>query len=285
LMWVDVAYHAPQPRTVNAAIYQPDWPRTPPAPQAGEGRAMVSHEAATQFVQEFSPKPGLDYLGRRQALFSNCNLLDGVAKVDGFFPLQLRIGREIQLMFYNRDAPNPPPDPLLDFLGVSQITTPGNIYGWTYRSSSLPLITGGQKPIFTTDTNIVRAIASADFDPRSQVYISPEQTIAPIVANAAPVAVSWIRFTAQRVTAHVDAAAPGWVVIAQTYYHPWHAYVDGRPMHLWRANYAFQAIEMPPGSHELVLVYEDRRFSIGVSISLAALLACAVLLLLAWKPE
>jgi uncharacterized membrane protein YfhO len=99
------------------------------------------------------------------------------------------------------------------------------------------------------------------------------------------VAVSWIRFLAQRVTAHVDAAAPGWVVIAQTYYHPWRAYVDGQPVHLWRANYAFQAVEVPAGSHELALVYEDQRFSIGVVISLAALLACAALLVLARKPE
>jgi hypothetical protein len=274
LMWVDVADHAPQPQTVHPAIYKPGWPRVPPAPGAGEGRAMVSHEAVLKFAQQFSPKTGLDYLGRRQALFSNCNLLDDVAKVDGFFPLQLRIGREIQLLFYNSDAPNPPPAPLLDFLGASQITAPGDLYAWTYRTNCLPLVTGGQKPIFTTDTNIVHAIASGNFNPRAEVYISPEQTIAPAVDNGAPVEVSDIYFTAQRVTARVDAAAAGWVVIAQTYYNPWHAYVDGQPVHLWRANYAFQAVEVPAGAHGLALVYEDRRFFGGTIISLAALLVC-----------
>jgi hypothetical protein len=250
----------------------------PPAPGAGEGRAMVSHEAVLKFAQQFSPKAGLDYLGRRQALFSNCNLLDDAAKVDGFFPLQLRIGREIQLLFYNSDAPNPPPAPLLDFLGVSQITAPGDLYAWTYRTNCLPLVTGGQKPIFTTDTNIVHAIISSNFNPRDEVYISPEQTIAPSVADAAPVAVSDIRVTAQQVVAQVDAAAAGWVVIAQTYYHPWRAYVDGQPVHLWRANYAFQAVEVPAGRHWVVLAYEDRRFFDGTIISLAALLACGAAL-------
>jgi hypothetical protein len=278
LMWVDVVCHAPQPETVNPAIYRPNWPRLPPAPTAGEGRVMVTRQAAWQLVNEFSPKTDLDYMARRQALFGNCNLLDGVPKVDGFFPLQLRIGHEIQMRFYGLDAPTPAPGPLLDFLGVSQITAPDQLYQWVARPNALPLITGGQKPTFTTDSNIVQAISSADFDPRAEVYLSPEQFMAPDVIESAPVTVSNLQFTAQRVAADVDAARPGWVVIAQTYYHPWAAYVDGQPAHIWRANYAFQAVEVPAGQHVLTLVYEDRRFQAGAAISVAALLACGALL-------
>jgi len=65
------------------------------------------------------------------------------------------------------------------------------------------------------------------------------------------------------------------VVVAQAYYHPWHAYVDGEPTRLWRANYAYQALEVPPGKHQVRLVYEDHMFWGGVLLSLAALLACS----------
>jgi uncharacterized membrane protein YfhO len=64
------------------------------------------------------------------------------------------------------------------------------------------------------------------------------------------------------------------LVAAQTYHHVWHAYVDGRPVRLWRANEAFQAVVVPAGTHQVQLIYKDRRFQLGTVISLTALLAC-----------
>jgi uncharacterized membrane protein YfhO len=57
------------------------------------------------------------------------------------------------------------------------------------------------------------------------------------------------------------------VVIAQTYYPAWKAYVDGQPTKLWRANYAFQAVEVPAGTHRIELRYEDRLFYAGAMLS------------------
>jgi uncharacterized membrane protein YfhO len=62
--------------------------------------------------------------------------------------------------------------------------------------------------------------------------------------------------------------------VAQTYHHVWHAYVDGQPVRLWRANEAFQAVVVPAGTHQVNLVYEDRRFQLGAVISIFALLGC-----------
>ena len=77
--------------------------------------------------------------------------------------------------------------------------------------------------------------------------------------------------------AEVEAARPGMVVLAQTYYPPWHAYVDGQPTRLWKADYAFQALEVPAGRHKVDVVYEDGRFRAGGCISLASLLGCAAI--------
>ena len=72
----------------------------------------------------------------------------------------------------------------------------------------------------------------------------------------------------------VEAEKTSLVVISQTYYHRWRAYLDGDPRPVLRANYAFQAVEVPAGKHHLRLAYEDRPFHIGAAISAAALVLC-----------
>ena len=39
------------------------------------------------------------------------------------------------------------------------------------------------------------------------------------------------------------------------------------PVPLWRANHAFQAVQVPAGQHRVRLRYEDKRFQLGVWIS------------------
>jgi len=46
---------------------------------------------------------------------------------------------------------------------------------------------------------------------------------------------------------------------------------------LWPANYAFQAVEVPAGRHQVSVIYEDRSFRLGAVISGACLLGCGVL--------
>jgi uncharacterized membrane protein YfhO len=73
----------------------------------------------------------------------------------------------------------------------------------------------------------------------------------------------------------VQAAEPTLVVLAQSYYHAWQAFVDGRRAPLLHANYAFQAVPVPAGSHSVEWVYQDWAFRIGGVVSAVALLLCA----------
>jgi uncharacterized membrane protein YfhO len=52
--------------------------------------------------------------------------------------------------------------------------------------------------------------------------------------------------------------------------------VDGKPVRLWRANHAFQALEVPAGRHEVKLAYEDRPFYGGTIVSALTLLSCGI---------
>jgi uncharacterized membrane protein YfhO len=91
------------------------------------------------------------------------------------------------------------------------------------------------------------------------------------------------KFTDQRISIQTEAPAPSLVVISQAYYPAWKASVDGRPARIWRANYAFQALEVPAGRHEVRLVYRDSALLTGAVLSSLGLLACAALLWKAWR--
>ena len=76
--------------------------------------------------------------------------------------------------------------------------------------------------------------------------------------------------------AEVEAAEPSLIVVAQTYFHDWRAEIDGQPAQLLRANVAFQAVQVPAGTHKIHLFYQDRAFEIGAAISVCMWVNCLV---------
>ena len=69
-----------------------------------------------------------------------------------------------------------------------------------------------------------------------------------------------------------DMRAPGWIVVSETAWPGWRAYLDGRRVRMQRANRAFLAVYAPAGQHEIRLRYLPRSFVIGRTISVAVAL-------------
>jgi hypothetical protein len=279
LLWFDVLTHAPElSPTVASAVLQPDTIRQffkwDQELRPGVSRALQSHTSFFQVLTTGSTNTELELYGRRLALFLNLNLLDHAAKTDGFYPLDLRQCYRVwgKALLGTNQAPG-----LKDFLGVSLTSDPANPVGWKPRDSFLPMVTAGQKPVFAGDTETYDALFDAGFEPSRVVYL-PEEVRGEVHAtNAAKARITSTAVSNQRVIFEAEANAPAMVVVAQSYYHPWHAYVDGQATALWRANYAFQALEVPAGKHEVKLVYEDDKFICGCIVSLISLIACVVL--------
>jgi hypothetical protein len=253
-----------------------------------------------------------DYINNRRLLFANCNLLDAIPKVNGFYSSYLRDGDAVRAFLY--DSTNSPPASLCDFLGVSHITDPVDFLEWKYRPDYLPLATVGQKAVFADETATFKAITSADFNPRSSVYLpleagpyasraashkptpdpsqegnslGRERTSAPLLGGVRGgfVAGEQVRenpgakilkanFSAHRGEIQIEARERSWLVIAQNNYHCWRAYSDGAPLRLWQANYAFQAAVVPEGKHLVQLVYRDWGVVSGTVLSLLTLTGC-----------
>ena len=70
--------------------------------------------------------------------------------------------------------------------------------------------------------------------------------------------------------------ADAFVVISQTAWDGWRAFVDGKRVALRRANHAFLAVWVPAGEHRVRLVYLPRSFVIGRGITFAALIFLAL---------
>ena len=246
-------------------------------PRLGEARALVSQRAAASLTRIGNPNLIFYCIGIRGALFQNNNLLEGIPKVDGFCSLPLK--QQVEIFSVLNSNTNLLRSPLADFLGVAQVTAPDNLFAWQSRSSFLPLVTTGQRPLFAEAPETLQAVARDDFEPRREVYLP---TTARAEVQATNVAVAQIissEWAAQRARFSVEAATLAMVVIAQSFYHNWRAFVDGHPARLWRANHAFQALEVPAGRHEVTLVYQDTAFNLGAIISVLTLITCLVFLM------
>lgn len=273
LVWLDVFTHAPrQNPTIPRSAYGPVAEIQPwtAALRGTESRAMPILAAEVEMHKSQLPDATEDFERKRFALYSNCNLLDGVPKVNGVFSLHLREAEEVAALLYASNQR--PSSRLVDFLNVSHLTLPGKATPWHARTNFMGFVSEGQQPVFASAERCLRALRDPGFDPRQTVYLPLEAQRFIRSTNRGNVTIRHQRRTAHRVD--LATSGQGLLVLSQSYYHAWKAYVDGRRVPLLRANHAFQAVEVPDGEHHLKVVYEDRAFLFGAGISGLALLGC-----------
>ncbi len=88
-----------------------------------------------------------------------------------------------------------------------------------------------------------------------------------------------VRYENARVTIRASLPSPGFVVLADTYYPGWEAWIDGAPAHLYRADGAFRAAWVPAGEHELEYRFTFPILRTGEIVSIASGGAVLVLIL------
>jgi hypothetical protein len=77
----------------------------------------------------------------------------------------------------------------------------------------------------------------------------------------------------------VSSGSAGWLVWAENYYPGWRVWVDGAEVKVLRADLSFRAVALPPGAHRVRSAFLPSDFRIGLYVSLASLLAMALMLI------
>lgn len=76
----------------------------------------------------------------------------------------------------------------------------------------------------------------------------------------------------QKVVVKVIAPQPGYLVLSDTYYPGWRAYLEDKTeVRIVRANYNFRAVPLLAGDHTVTFIYQPESFLRGLRISLASL--------------
>ena len=122
-----------------------------------------------------------------------------------------------------------------------------------------------------------------NFNPRQTVLIEKEPTRflalkkMPKIPDLEPT-VRVLTYENNRMDIDVITPEAALLFMSETYYPGWKAYVDGKEEEILRANYAFRAIPVGPGSHRIEVVCQPMSFKVGLTLSLLTIVA----LLTAW---
>lgn len=275
---VDALSHSPNiAPTAPASVLAPGlWEvKGNPPISLAQGRAMIHPEAEQKLNFTEFGNFEVDFLTKRVSEWYNLNLLDSVPKVTGAFTLRPVDFDKIEEYLYYTDGAHCG-EGLLDFMSVAWLSAPDDPATWRARTNALPLMTGGQRPIFVPEDKLLAAIVSDQFNPRTEVYFPESARASVTVSNQAACTVRDFRFNAGLVEASIQADAPALVVLSETSYHHWRAFVDGQPADLLRANLAFQAVQVSTGAHKVKLVYIDPNLRWGAALSVFSMAVCAL---------
>lgn len=280
ICWLDLLTGVPwQNPTLDPSLYEPGLGRLSanlnPQPTVGQSRLMLSTLASYNLFHNQPDDLKTAFLLDRATFLSDCNLLDDVPKVDGFFSLYLR---EIDKVLWLLDpSTGARLEKLEDFLSVCQTIAPGKKFEWIPRPNYMPVVTCGQGPIFADEKIAFAAILQTNVDFRKVIFLPPEAKTRVTAQREPEARVTVKHFGNSREDLEVDSPAPAMVFVSQAYYHNWTAEVDGQSVPVWRADYAFQAVEVPKGRHKLAFIYRDAMFQWGLVLTAMAGLACVVL--------
>jgi hypothetical protein len=137
------------------------------------------------------------------------------------------------------------------------------------------------------DAQAVSLLSDPNFDP-SQVVIlhtdaeSPDSSTTPgtLDASSAQSHVTIQSYQPHEIVLQVHMERTGYVVLSDTWYPGWHAWLDEQPTPIERANLVFRAVRAPQGSHTLTMSFLPASYTWGMWISLSTLTATTLAALL-----
>ena len=124
----------------------------------------------------------------------------------------------------------------------------------------------------------LKLLNSGSVDPRETALLESKPPSLSRPGDASADKSSVTSYGANDIKLRTRTGAKGLLVLSEVYYPAWKAYVDGKPVSLYRADQLLRAVPVPAGKHTVELRYESRSLQLGVAISLLTSLALVAML-------
>ena len=124
----------------------------------------------------------------------------------------------------------------------------------------------------------LKLLNSGDVNPREMALLSSKLPSLASPADASGDRSSMTSYGANDIKLEANTGAKGLLVLSEVYYPAWKAYVDGKPVPLYRADQLLRAVPVPAGKHVVELRYESGSLRLGLAISLLTSLALVAML-------
>jgi len=113
---------------------------------------------------------------------------------------------------------------------------------------------------------------------RIAVVDQPLEAPLEAVSSDSADAVRWVAYEPNRLEVEITTAAPGLLVLGEVFYPGWKAFVDDRPVKIYRADGLVRAVAVAKGTHRVSVRYEPASVRWGAILSVMTLLSVGGLL-------
>jgi hypothetical protein len=256
----------PDPR-LSRIFYYPSPHNLHPSSYRAKGQPSFKEASALPF-QDLLPNAGIlygfDYMQEIDAL-ARRPYADFLAFANNVDP-----ARQIQLLrMFNVGH-------LISFepLSVEGTTLMGRFpqyFSWLYKiDNPIPRTYIVNKvSVEQSSGRVFQRLLAPGFDPAEEVVLDHLVAVAskrPLAAQA-----SIVQYENQRVIVQASLNQPGILILADSYYPGWKAYVNSKEEAIRRANLFFRAVLLPAGTHTVEFRYEPTSFKLGLAISIATI--------------
>ncbi len=118
------------------------------------------------------------------------------------------------------------------------------------------------------------AIQAPGFNPATTVVVEGSEALDVMPSGTATI--DFEAFGPNEIRLGVDTPADAYLVLSEVWYPGWHVTVDDAQVPLLRANYAFRAVRLEPGQHQVQMIFAPRSWRLGLAVSGLTLLALVV---------
>ncbi len=260
--------------------------------KSDKGLFRIFNSPATIKQNIFVPERGYfdGVRSLKERMVTNRNVSFGIYSVYGYGSLYN--GRHEELVKAIAEGGSPDETNLLNLLNAKYIISPRVFEAKGYRmvkkgkraniyenENVLPrAFLVGKVVVIKDKGEVLKRLKSRDFNPAKEVILEQDLsfTNGERRTTNGRETVNILKYSPGEVVIRANISAPRFLILSDSYYPGWKAYVDGSRTKIYRADYILRAVHLKPGRHIIKFTYDPFSFKMGAIITLLTAVIIAI---------